>query len=509
MLIPDKGDKKAMELVLAKKNLTWGKVKSKSPDWLWKRVRRYIPDKDKLYPIVKEFFNCWGPVKCSLTGYTLFSAESWKKANRVLHDIKMGWISDPSDIPLYTLEGRDANGLPIYHCIRGTNSVEGSVHNPIKRNFASLNASPELADALLADFRHRHNCNVGSTHKLGNPYSGHYDPWIDHDILQLRSDIRWKTHTLKTITASGRALQDTDPLSFCKTEEQFGITQIPGVLWLQNDFNAYPVDVNKTAEVYPIKLHLSKLQGARRSMYEYLANAQNTKYAVVPLHTEEEFKLFHQSVSVGGQWSVSKGMPNFDLMARWWSSQANGKTIFYKVREHLSNYYKTWLQACKATESTVASLSQRRKNYNRIHSAGHHSHVLPAAPCSCPGVLMDVPDSNIGTAMEMVLEAESSHDVEMINQSITASASLEQEQPVQHLPHPAETAVSNQAQPTASASFTTTQPPVTIQTPDENFVFWGADTVPKRKRKCAVCIEAGRNGYNCPGEQYCKRCKYL
>jgi hypothetical protein len=122
---------------------------------------------------------------------------------------------------------------------------------------------------------------------------------------------------------------------------------------------------------------------------------------------------------------------------------------------------------------------------------------------------MDVSDSNMGTAMEMVLEAESSHDVEMINQSITASASLEQEQPVQHLPHPAETAVSNQAQPTASASFTTTQPPVTIQTPDENFVFWGADTVPKRKRKCAVCMEAGRNGYNCPGEQNRKRCKYL
>jgi hypothetical protein len=99
--------------------------------------------------------------------------------------VKCGWISDPTNIPLYTLESQDKNGLPIYHCIRGTNSVEGSVHNPIRWKFASLNASPELADALVADFWHRHNYDTGSMHKLGKQYLGHYDPWIDHDILQL------------------------------------------------------------------------------------------------------------------------------------------------------------------------------------------------------------------------------------------------------------------------------------------------------------------------------------
>ena len=108
--------------------------------------------------------------------------------------------------------------------------VEGSVHNPIRQKFASLNASPELADALLADFRHRHNYDTGSMHKLGKKYLGHYDPWIDHDILQLQSDIKWRVvGAHKTIT-SGRALQDTDPLSFQSSDEQFGITRIPGIL---------------------------------------------------------------------------------------------------------------------------------------------------------------------------------------------------------------------------------------------------------------------------------------
>ena len=176
MLIPDQGDKNAVELVLAKKNLKWDTVKAKSPDWLWKQVHRYIPDKDVLHHILTEFFDCWGVAKCSITGDALFDAKTWQKAKRVLHDVKKGWVSDPHNIPLYTFESQDKYGLVIYHCIRGTNSVEGSVHNPIRRNFASLNASPELADALIADFHHRHNYDVGSVHKLGKSYLGHYDP---------------------------------------------------------------------------------------------------------------------------------------------------------------------------------------------------------------------------------------------------------------------------------------------------------------------------------------------
>src|SRR3954469_10770488 len=77
----------------------------------------------------------------------LFGKISWQKAKAILHDIKRGWISDPPGIPLYTLQGHDKHGLTLYHCIRETNSVEGGVHNPICRNFASLNASVELADA--------------------------------------------------------------------------------------------------------------------------------------------------------------------------------------------------------------------------------------------------------------------------------------------------------------------------------------------------------------------------
>lgn len=117
MLVPDEGDKKAVETVLAKKKLTWNVVRSKSPSWLWQRVCCYIPEKGLLHRILTELFESWGNTKCSITNYLLFSAETWQKSQRVLHDVKKGWISDPPHIPLYTISRYDKNHLPLYHCI--------------------------------------------------------------------------------------------------------------------------------------------------------------------------------------------------------------------------------------------------------------------------------------------------------------------------------------------------------------------------------------------------------
>ena len=132
MLVPDEEDKAAVSTVLLRQDITWEKMKSKSPSWLWTRVRRYIPENGILYVLLKELFDCWGPIKCTVTKQPLFSHVTWKKANAVLHDVKKGWISDPGSIPVYTLKGIDKKGLKLYHCIRGTNSVEGAVHNPIR-----------------------------------------------------------------------------------------------------------------------------------------------------------------------------------------------------------------------------------------------------------------------------------------------------------------------------------------------------------------------------------------
>ena len=216
LLVPDENDKKVVSEILEKKGVSFNKIRSKSPAWLWKRVRRYIPEKGILELVLTEFFNSWGHIKCLVTGQKLFSAETWKKTQGVLHDVRNGWLSDPGSISVYIKEGMDKDGLQLYHCICGTNSVEGAIHNPIRRSFASLNASPELADALIADFRHRHNTDAGSFHKAGVRYEGHYDPWLDHEISKLRADISW---TVTPIFSPSRLLQDRSS-GFCTNKRK-------------------------------------------------------------------------------------------------------------------------------------------------------------------------------------------------------------------------------------------------------------------------------------------------
>jgi len=525
MLVPDKNDKAHVMSYLKAKGLTWEKVRLSSPGWLWKRVRRYIPEKNFLYQILKEFFNCWGPVKCIVTGQPLFSGETWKKAEAVLHDVRMGWISDPACIPLYTVLRYDKWGLAIYHCIRGTNSVEGAVHNPIRRSFAAMNASVELADCLVADFRHRHNLDVGTVNKTGAQYLGHYDTWLDHDITRLRADIHWKSKP-----AACLSIQDTDPLDFPQTEEQFGITCIPSTTRLQHDFNG-PCATSPNDElqdsslsisrIYPLKLHLSKLKGKRNDIYTYLANAQKTLFAVTPIHTKNEIKLFNDSVKNGGPFCVSSGQPNFYQMATWWSSKADGKNIFYKLPEHLSAYYKTWQKHGQATQSMIASEPQRRSNERRIHSAQHIAQVLDAAPINKPGVAVSQDSHNAIEHRERDSDQPDSGEIEMVDATDLPSPDLAPPVPEQLVEQEGTSQPHMSTTPNADLPYYSPAPfvgsfemaPAVIRDPSSQsssalFLMSTGQSMERKPRHCSVCKAAGRDGRNCPGRGNKKKCTF-
>ncbi|KAF5342768.1 hypothetical protein D9758_017029 [Tetrapyrgos nigripes] len=369
LLIPDETDKNTIEAYLAKRNLDWNTMRAKRPSWLWRRVRRYVPRKEVLHPILKEFFDCWGNVICSVRKIPLFNEESWKKAHAVLQDVQRGWLSDPSSIPLYVYDGQQ-EGLTLYRCLRGTNSVEGGVHNPIHRLFAALNASPELADSLTTDFRHRHNTKQESRHKYHTEYKGHYDPWLSHAIHIIRGDIQW----IKAPPSSIWSLTTTDPLSFAASSEQFGITRIPPEV--RSDMHFATSLINNTHEEdimssYSIELlSLSKLSGKTKNVYNYLASVQGTQHAVVPLHTKEEYELFHILLRVEVN---AKGAEN---------------SVFYKLPEHLEHYYNTWDEYRKTRQTMIQSQVQRQPNHDHIHTAAYVSETLPSAHHSRPGVLL-------------------------------------------------------------------------------------------------------------------------
>jgi hypothetical protein len=77
-----------------------------------------------------------------------------------METIRLGLVSDPPDIPLYVELGKDKEGLTLYRCCRGTNSVEGGVHHNLRARFRPFGASPRLAGALLKDYVLHHNLVV-------------------------------------------------------------------------------------------------------------------------------------------------------------------------------------------------------------------------------------------------------------------------------------------------------------------------------------------------------------
>ena len=228
-----------------------------------------------------------------------------------------------------------------------------------------------------------------------------------------------------------------------------------------------------------------------------MAHAQNTKYAVTPLHTTEEYDLFHKAVSVGGEWCPSQGKPNFELMARWWSSKADGKHIFYKLSEHLSTYYKIWSDQHQKTQSMIMSKPQRQVHEKRIRSSAYVSHVLPPAKRHQPGIsdnsegmMVDIGfDSATNTNHEMIL-ANNAHNFSVGSLAISADtiqASTSQTNTGLHVnPQAAFSIQSNHIVNEGLQPMSSTPP---------TFVPYSNQC----KRRCRVCIEAGRMGYDCPG----------
>ncbi|KAJ7918929.1 hypothetical protein B0H13DRAFT_1868911 [Mycena leptocephala] len=231
ILVPDKIDKARGRSCFKKKGITWDQAVRSKSDWVWQRVRRYIPAPDVLEPVLKKLFATHADLLCSKKKFKLFDAECHKAAAAMLDDVRKGWISDPPGVALYNRLRTDETGLVVRHCNRGTSNLEGSVHGPIKKRFVSLGASVEMSVALLSDFCYRKMLRDGIE------YDGHYDPWIENENDLL--------------------------------------------------FQSLPFDEAR------------KTRPGHRTRYEF---------ALVPIHTNEEYALFNKAVRPGGnlrlQWTT-------------------------------------------------------------------------------------------------------------------------------------------------------------------------------------------------------------
>ncbi|KIO15548.1 hypothetical protein M407DRAFT_13243, partial [Tulasnella calospora MUT 4182] len=339
----DASDRKVVEDVLATHGIAFDDMLRRNLGWVLHRVRRIIPPAEVLYPQVKGVLEMFGPLLNAATQKPLFNAAAEGKALHVLEAVHCGWVSDVPGVALYYATGKDKDGLVKYRCVRGTNKNEGGFHQKAIRWFGPFQASIELTVSIMRDMVLKHNLMVGTANQTGKPYRSHFDIWIKNKISALGDEVCG----LLVSPPAGYGVGSNSWVNgnnYARSEEYFGILPVMELDWY---------------EMVPYVVEHSTDQKTR---HDHLARLQGTLVAVLPVCTETERSLF--SLMCHAQ-AVDGKEPDWVEFARLWSRHADGRTIFYKLPEHLSVYYKTWLERHNESNS-VSDIAQDFKHIKSL-----------------------------------------------------------------------------------------------------------------------------------------------
>ncbi|KAI9461358.1 hypothetical protein HD554DRAFT_2041439 [Boletus coccyginus] len=94
------------------------------------------------------------------TGQSLFNSHAWEVVRSLLENVHLGYYFDSVGVELYYNIGHDKNGLALYWCCCGTNSIKGGVHQNLIQHYTSFNTSPWHAINILLDYAMWHNMMV-------------------------------------------------------------------------------------------------------------------------------------------------------------------------------------------------------------------------------------------------------------------------------------------------------------------------------------------------------------
>ncbi|KAJ6595714.1 hypothetical protein DFH09DRAFT_1072657 [Mycena vulgaris] len=249
------------------------------------RKRRFILPPDVLEPVLVTLFKPHADLKCHRKK---FNAECHKAAALMIGDVRKGWVS----------------GVALYNILRTNEKAfqYTTASEPIRLTQWYFRAV-EMTVALLSDFCYRKNVESGSQHRDEVVYDGHYDPWIEDDI-----DIVYQS---VPFDSPRQTLPGYINVSLFKpTEERFIISELPQKI--RDDYNIPPHD-HPILNQHILQRPLVDLSGARTDRYTHLSTAQNTKFALVPIHTNEEYRLFNREAL---KFIPADGQPDFKGMAK-------------------------------------------------------------------------------------------------------------------------------------------------------------------------------------------------
>ena len=144
----------------------------------------------------------------------------------------------------------------------------------------------------------------------GQRYRGHFDLWLINELHELQNHHLTRLTIPESTTATGWVNGDL----YVQTTEVYGILPVPDNVLLSAGMLAYD------------RAHPSLPQ-----RHHYLAKKQNTRFAVLTLHTDEEKKLFSSMMSEDVTFASAAESSRWQLVAQAWNQKANGQQIFYKV----------------------------------------------------------------------------------------------------------------------------------------------------------------------------------
>ncbi|SGY57025.1 BQ5605_C006g04211 [Microbotryum silenes-dioicae] len=372
VFIPNADDRLLMEARLAKLGMTWEEA-VRSPVWnkkFWRRV-----------------FEKFGPLIDAKLKQPLFNKAAHEAAKRCPEAIRKGQVSDPVGIKLYTdlgpcggPDGKADDGVRLYSCQRGTNSLEGGIHRNLCQRFPKSGVSPCHANACLADYVLVHNLmvsptspsrfeeaatflthyplysQVGTFNRTGKPFVGHYDLWLTVELHCLRRK------TSAFLPRHSTTVSDiVNPLLYTPSTETFGIVPVQSPT-AQMRFLIEPYHVERgTLRLEPVKWsprnllqnntsaiqHMqSRLLTDRKLRHDWLAERQGTRFAVLHVHTPSERALYRYLSS-----KIRLGAPqNLRILeiTELWNKYANGVDIFYNMPEHINTWASRWSSLANA-----------------------------------------------------------------------------------------------------------------------------------------------------------------
>ncbi|BGP51804.1 hypothetical protein JCM10450v2_007760 [Rhodotorula kratochvilovae] len=348
LFIPDATDKAVIEARLSRLGSSWDAEVAKNGDWVWARCRRTVPPPHQLVPQLVAVFKLYGPLQDAKTGRPLFNSDAWNAAARVIEDVLAGLVSDPPDVDLYSIigpcRGRDGtldDGVNLYRCSRGTNFIEGRVHRPLRRQFASSPVSVRLASARLIDFQTTHNLLVGTYNRTGQRYNTHFR-------TTLLDRIQFLTKLTSPLVPAAPLLDHwVNGSMYVTTSETYGVLPITAAAAanLFIDLSPSHPSFDPTRILHrpaqsssPTSSVPPKGKAASPERHQQLAEYQGTRFAIVHVHTRAERELLSHLLTSPSIVSVTGKELRYLTLARRFNEVANGVEVFYKTSTHMQHY---------------------------------------------------------------------------------------------------------------------------------------------------------------------------